>query len=192
MIPSTKICTILVKSGLISKTQAKEALQREHSIRDALEKQRAKKQQLSTSTIPVKTPFSFVDVLAALKISRLDIPELTLDEDLLYETIANHLSIPYKKIDPLKLDLNLVTKTIPRSFAMKHLLLPLKVDDGILQVATPEPFNYDAIADVERVTNFKVMPVISSKSDIKRVIREFYGFKHSISAAEDHFSHKRG
>lgn len=190
MLASTKICTILIKAGLISNLQAKEALKKERPVKELLEKKRAEKNKSGNSGMPVQTPFSFVDVLITLKIKRLDAPELILDEDVLYETLARHLNIPYIKIDPLKLDLNLVTKTIPRSFAMKHLLLPLKEEKGVLHVATPDPFNHDAISDVERVSGLKVLAVISSKLDIKRLISEFYGFKHSISAAEDHFATK--
>ena len=138
----------------------------------------------------VDTPISFLDILVSLKIKRLDRPSQVLDEDTLYEQIALALDLPYKKIDPLKLDLNLVTKTIPKTFAMKHLLLPIGMGKGQLVVATPDPQNLEAIGDIERATGLKVSPVLSAKSDIKKMIAEFYGFKHSISAAEDHFAQK--
>ncbi len=189
MLSSKKICTILVKEGLISRAQASEAMQKEPKIREILQKQNKKKRNEGVSTT-VDAPISFLDILVALKIKRLDRPSQVLDEDTLYEQIALALDLPYKKIDPLKLDLNLVTKTIPKTFAMKHLLLPIGMGKGQLVVATPDPQNLEAIGDIERATGLKVSPVLSAKSDIKKMIAEFYGFKHSISAAEDHFSQK--
>lgn len=178
-----------MREGVISRAQASDAIRKEPKIMEILQKQEQKKRQEGVSTV-VDTPISFIDVVVALKIKRQDRPTLILDEDALYEIMASELGIPYKKIDPLKLDLNLVTSTIPKSFAMKHLLLPIGMSKGKLVVATPDPRNMEAIDDVERATGLKVSPVLSSKTDIKKMIAEFYGFKHSISAAEDHFSQK--
>ncbi|MGD9732548.1 MAG: GspE/PulE family protein [Desulfamplus sp.] len=188
MVSSKKICSILVNAGVISAEHAKIALQRDNLTRSKIQLEREKKRENSGYPNTVDVPIDFVDVLLALKVKRADNPEIPVEEDTLYETIANGLNIPYKKIDPLNLDLNLVTRTIPKSFAMKHLLLPLEINEGRLVVATINPFNHEAIADVERVTNLKVTPVVSSKSDIKKMIAECFGFKYSISAAEDHFS----
>ncbi|MBW1841388.1 MAG: type II/IV secretion system protein, partial [Deltaproteobacteria bacterium] len=87
----------------------------------------------------------------------------------------------------LKLNLNLVTTTLPRTFAMKHLLLPIDITDGYLTVATPNPFNVEVMEDIERVIQMKVKYVVSSKADIIKAIDEFFGFKRSISLAEDMF-----
>ncbi|MBF0230840.1 MAG: type II/IV secretion system protein [Desulfamplus sp.] len=189
MVSSKRICSILINSGIISTSQAKYALQRENITRDKIKLEREKKRE-NSGINSVDAPITFVDILLTLQVKKLDNAELPIEEDLLYETIANALNVPYQKIDPLKLDLNLVTKTIPRSFAMKHLLLPLEMKEGQLVVATIDPFNHEAIADVERVTNLKVIPIVSSKSDIKKMISECFGFKHSISAAEDQFASK--
>ncbi|MCK5099556.1 MAG: type II/IV secretion system protein [Desulfobacteraceae bacterium] len=101
---------------------------------------------------------------------------------------AKKWGIPFKKIDPLKLDLNLVTKTIPKSFAKKHLLLPVEIKEGRLVVAISDPDKFEAIEDVERVSNLKVVPVISPRSDIIKMINEFFGFRSSITAAEEQFT----
>jgi len=77
---------------------------------------------------------------------------------------------------------------IPRSFAMKHLVLPTGVRDGWLTVATPNPHNLEVIDDISRVTQLKVRPVVSTKSDIIKLIDEFYGFRRSIVAADQQFS----
>ncbi|MBF0241981.1 MAG: type II/IV secretion system protein [Desulfamplus sp.] len=188
MVLSKRICSILVNAGIISTDQAKNALQKERITRERIHAEREKKRGAAGTANIIDAPIDFVDVLLALNVRTIDNPEIPIEEDTLYETIAKGLGIAYKKIDPLQLDLNLVTRTIPKSFAMKHLLLPLEINEGQLVVATVDPFNQEAIEDVERVTNLKVLPVISSKSDIKKLISECFGFKHSISAAEDQFA----
>jgi general secretion pathway protein E len=88
----------------------------------------------------------------------------------------------------LELDLNLVTDTIPRSFAMKHLVLPIAIEDGCMAVATPDPFNVEAMEDISRVCHMQVKPVVSTKTDIVKLMNEFFGFKRSIAAAENQFA----
>jgi len=185
---SRNICKILLDEGLISKSRAKKALDKEKSIRKAIELKRAKKRKEKHSSARIQTPVTFIDVLLALKIKRHDDPLKLLDEDTIYEALARGWGVAYKKIDPLTLELNLVTRTIPKTFAMKHLLLPLAMENGRLLVATPDPFNYEALVDVERVSHLRVTPIVSAKTDIIKVINEFFGFRHSITAAEDQFS----
>ena len=191
MKPSKEIAKILFNSEILSRRQVNAALKNEPDIRKALEKQQQAKlkKNLKNTIIP---PIYFMDVLLALKLKKQDNPEVELDEDLLYETLATAWKIPYKKIDPLTLDLNVVTQTIPHTFALRHLVLPLEVQEKTIRVATPDPFNHEAMDDIERVSGLTVCPVVSSKTDVIRLIAECFGFRKSISAAESQFSQKRG
>ena len=78
------------------------------------------------------------------------------------------------------MDLNLVTTTLHRNFAMKNLVLPIDIKDGYLTVAAPYPLNLEVLDDLVKVTNLKVKTVLSSKSDIVKLLNEFFGFKSSI------------
>ncbi|NOX34267.1 MAG: type II/IV secretion system protein [Deltaproteobacteria bacterium] len=184
------ICKILMAAKLISKEKARELLKKENHVRNILLNKKIKKRGKDLPNDRQAALVSFIDVILYLKIERMDQPLKRIDEDLIYMTLAEAWKFPYKKIDPLKLELNLVTGTISKSFAAKHLLLPLMVEEGKLIVATPDPFNYEAIKDVEMVSKLKVKTVVSSKSDIEKLINEFFGFRYSISAAEDLFSAK--
>jgi len=110
-----------------------------------------------------------------------------LDEETIYQILSEAWGYDYKKIDPLKLDLNLVTTTIPRTFAMKHLVLPIDISEGVLTLATSNPFNAEVMDDITRVTQLRLKIVVSSKTDIIKLINEFFGFKSSIAAAETQF-----
>ncbi len=182
------VCGVLYQKGLISKAQAQQILTRGVMVQKKLEKQPEGKGTHAAPTGPGAETFASVDLIVAQNLERADNPALKLDEDAVYEALAGAWNFPYKKIDPLKLDLNLVTTTIPRTFAMRHLVLPIGVKDGTLTVATPNPFNMEALDDIAHASLMKVSPVVSPKSDIVKLIGEFFGFKRSISQAEIQFA----
>ncbi len=185
------ICQSLINVRLITADQARDLLRREKQIKEAIvAKAGGGKSLTPADRQKALNAVSFLDVLIQARLDRLDKPGTEVDEDLIYRTLAQAWGMEYKKIDPLKLELNLVTGTISKSFALKHMLLPLMMEEGKLVVATPDPFNYDALSDVEQVSKLKVKPIVSARTDIIKLIHEFFGFQYSISAAEDLFAKK--
>jgi general secretion pathway protein E len=110
-----------------------------------------------------------------------------IDEELIMRTVASEKNLPFKKLDPLELDIDVATKTVPRNFAIRQLLLPFKMENGVVETAIYHPDCQAALADIEQANQIKIKPYIATKSDIKRIINEFFGFQKSISAAEDQF-----
>ncbi|MEW6671442.1 MAG: GspE/PulE family protein [Thermodesulfobacteriota bacterium] len=182
------VCRVLLANDLITAEQVREVLAQKEVFIKELEKLSTKKSNGGFSSGRIVGPVTGVDLVAALNLKRKGRESGLVDEDLIYETLANEWRIPFKKIDPLKLDLNLVTTTIPRSFALRHLVLPIAIKDGYLTVATANPYNRDVFEDISRAIHLKVKAVISPKSDIVRLIDEFFGFKRSIAAAENQFA----
>ena len=178
------VCKVLFKRGLITAAQGREILRKEKNIRRKLVRSRAMAEASLPSKSRISSSITIIDVIASLDLEREDNPGKALDEEIIYQVLAKDWKIPFKKIDPLQLDLDLVTDTIPRSFAMKHLVLPVAIEDGYMAVATPNPFNVEVMEDIARVSHMKVRPVVSTKTDILRLMNEFFGFKRSISAAE--------
>jgi general secretion pathway protein E len=187
---SQNICRILVHARLLSPDQARDLIRREKGVKESLYNAGKNTLFKGVSRQKAMARLTMIDVMVHLRLKSGNHPDRFLDEDIIYRALAGAWKLDYKKIDPLKLDLNLVTGFISKSFAFKHLLLPVKVEAGKLMVATPDPFNYEAIKDVEMVSKLKVVPVLSPRSDIEKLIREFFGFRYSISAAQDLFSGK--
>jgi len=179
------VLKVLQKLRLISEDQTKEVYTKRKDVRRKLEKLRAVRQASSRGRI--MNPITIVDVITHMELRRADDSATILDEETIFQALSKAWKTPYKKIDPLKLDLNLVTTTIPHGFAMKHLVLPIAIKDGYLTVATPDPFNEEVIQDIAQVSHLKVRPVVSTKTDIIKLINEFFGFKRSIVAAENQF-----
>ncbi|MBU0673263.1 MAG: GspE/PulE family protein [Proteobacteria bacterium] len=109
-----------------------------------------------------------------------------LTEEHIMRALATDLGMPFKKLDPLELDLDLVTKTIPRSFAQKYMLLPFAVENGVYQIALCDPDNRGVLAEIERLNQISTAPHLTTRGDIQRMLAEFFGFQSSITAAESH------
>ena len=181
------ICKVLIAHNLLTVPKAREILRQRDGLIEKLEKVRKKKYENTPVAEIINNPVTIIDVIVSLKMSRQDNPELPLDEETIYQTLADEWKIPYYNLDPLKLDLNVVTTTIPRVFAMKHLVLPVDVKDGVLTVATPDPFNLEILDDIAMASKLRVTVAVSPKNDVIKLINEFFGFKHSIVAAQDQF-----
>jgi general secretion pathway protein E len=129
-----------------------------------------------------------VDIIASLQ---LEIPGgkgLKLDEEAVMQAVARDRRLPFKKLDPLALDMEIVTKSIPRNFAVTHLLLPFNKQNEILEVAIYHPDNKAVLADIEQANQVTIRPFVATRSDIKKIQAEFFGFQKSIKAAESQFS----
>jgi general secretion pathway protein E len=181
---SLDVCKALIKHKLLTPESAKEVLAKEEATRIKLQRKMGKARGGNNHHHRA----DIVDVIATLKIARADNDAGLVDEDVIFAALAQEWDLPYRKLDPLKLDLNLVTTTIPHNFASKHLVLPIAVNDGTLTVATPQPLNLMVLDDLRRVCSLNIDTVISPRSDVIRLINEFFGFKRSIAAAEDLFS----
>ena len=122
------VLKVLEKLRLINEDQKKEIFNKKRNIKRKLERLRAVRQASASSRGRVINPITIVDVITNLELKRADDPYTVLDEETIYQALCRAWKIPYKKIDPLKLDLNLVTTTVPQGFAMKHLVLPIAIN----------------------------------------------------------------
>ncbi len=128
-----------------------------------------------------------VDVITSLKIEIGGIKNKLLTDEHIMRAVSQKLHIPFVKLDPLELDIEIVTKTIPRSFAVNQMILPFDIRNGVLQVAIYDPDNRTVLEDIERANQMKVRPYLTTKADIRKILAEFFGFQSSITAAETHF-----
>jgi len=183
-----RVLQALEGAGLISAHQREEIWKKRGVVQRNLERELIRRRGSQAGRAGVIRSMNIIDVIAVLKLKRADDSQKPLDEEAIYQALAGTWNIPFKKIDPLKLDLNLATTTIPHTFARKHLVLPLSKEDGWLTVATSNPFNVEVMEDIARASHSKVRPVVTTKSDIIKLIAEFFGFQRSIVAAEHQFA----
>jgi general secretion pathway protein E len=96
------------------------------------------------------------------------------EEDLL-KALAAKLRVPYLKdledggVDPL-----LISK-VPIAFSKKHMVVPLKMEDGVLTVATVDPLHYEPLDDLRVILGCRELRVVlSSEHEVLRAINRFY------------------
>jgi general secretion pathway protein E len=105
------------------------------------------------------------------------------DDFLLARLIAEDARLKFFKIDPLKLDLEMIEAKISRPFAKKHRMTPVAVRDGKLIVAVVNPFDTVALDTYHQMVKQEIEVVVASESDIMGVITEQYGFRASVTKA---------
>ena len=106
-----------------------------------------------------------------------------IDEDRIARLTAAAAGLRYHKIDSLELNMELVTQTLSRPFALRHVILPLASDANELVVAQDNPFDTEVTENLRRISGKQVQRVISSKKDILKCITEIYGFRKSVESA---------
>ncbi|NVN93123.1 MAG: type II/IV secretion system protein [Desulfuromonadales bacterium] len=124
------------------------------------------------------------EVIASFNLEICGVPGKYLTEDVITEVVASKVGMPYLKIDPLKLNLDVVTAHIPRPFALKHLIVAIAEERGTITVAVADPFNLPLVDELASARQLVINRVLSSKNDILKILREFYGFRASVIAAE--------
>jgi len=129
-----------------------------------------------------------IDIITSMAIPDATDPDRTLTAEKVTEAVAQHFRIPYVKIDPLKLNPQLITATLSRPFARRHNVVPLKLEGGVLTVAVTNPFAAELFDELRRITTYQLRVVLSPRTDIQKVITEVYGFRKSVSAAVEQIS----
>jgi general secretion pathway protein E len=180
------VAQILLKRGLINDEQHGQILAKGDA--QAVRLQSYQQAGYSRRFQQVAELVSPAEVISSFNLEVHNSGGKVLTEDLITETIAAVIGMEYVKIDPLKLDLDVVTTLIPRPFALKHLIVPISADGGIITIAVADPFNTDVIEDLKSARKVEVRCVLSSKSDILKIVREFFGFRASIQAAQSEVS----
>jgi general secretion pathway protein E len=100
------------------------------------------------------------------------------------QAVAAHVGLPYVKINPLDLDLDVVTKGIAGPFARKHGLVAISKTDKTITVAVHDPFAPFPAEDIKRVTGLDVERVVATRGDVETINRGFYDLKASLQSAE--------
>jgi general secretion pathway protein E len=127
---------------------------------------------------------SAVKAIVAMNLTDASGNATRIDDFLLARLIAEDAHLPFYKIDPLKLDLEMIESRISRPFARRHKMMPVVVRDGKLVVAIVNPFDSVAIDSYRTMVKQEIDLVVSAESDILSVINEQYGFRASVTKAE--------
>jgi general secretion pathway protein E len=179
---------ILVRAGTFSPEQARDLAARWAAHRRAKAARRPPAQRGAgapgTAADGEKPEGDLLEFLAGQRLRSAQDPRRGIGERELYEGVALGLGLPFQRVDPLRLDMDLVTATIPRPFAVRHLMVPVSLDNDVLTLATADPFDAEGLENLQRSCGYKLAPVVATRSELTKIITEFYGFKSSVDKAE--------
>ena len=105
------------------------------------------------------------------------------------EALAAFAGLRFVKINPLELDLDVVTGALSGPFARKHGIVAIAKTDEKLTVAVHDPFAPFPADDIKRVTGLlAIEKVVATRSDIEALNKGFYELKTSLKTAEKQLS----
>ena len=171
---------ILVKDELLTSVQARDIEGRAVTLRSRVVKDRVGSVRSQAAARYNASP---AEIVSAAALPHPTKPRKRVDEDCVAESLAKAASLPYLKIDPLRLDSNLITKTLSRPFVKRHVAIPLEREGEGLRVAITDPFDSMLLETLASSIQAPLTYVVSSKKDILNIIDRIYGLKTSINKA---------
>src|SRR2546423_8278227 len=105
------------------------------------------------------------------------------------EAVAGFANLRFVSLNPLELDLDVVTGAFSGPFARRHGLVAIAKTDEKLTVAVYDPFAPFPAEDIKRVTGLLAIErVVATRSDIEAINKSFYELKSSLKTAEKQLS----
>jgi len=96
-----------------------------------------------------------------------------LDEARLAHALADQLTIPYVDLFTTPLQPNAVD-LIPEHLARKYKCIPIRINNGFLDVAMCDPMDLDAVEELSKTARLEINPLISTRADILESIELQY------------------
>jgi general secretion pathway protein E len=107
------------------------------------------------------------------------------------QALAAHAGLPYVKINPLDLDIDIVTKALSGPFARKHGLVAIAKSEHKITIAVHDPLAPFPADDIKRVTGLDVERVVATRTDVETVNKGFYDLQTSLQTAEKQLTASR-
>jgi type IV pilus assembly protein PilB len=105
-----------------------------------------------------------------------------LDEDSLTAVLGDHLGMPVADLRTETVDPD-VAQLVPEEFARRHVILPIRRQNGHLAVAMLDPGNLPLINDVRLLSGLPVTPYLANRSDILANLSRIHSMRPRIQEA---------
>ncbi len=107
-----------------------------------------------------------------------------IEEDLLLQALAIQFEMPWlPHLEVTQVDYEWIKK-VPIHFARRYRVLPLKVDDGVIVVATTDPLETAALDDLRLLLGMPVKAVLTSAMSLMACLNRAYDEAASPTGAE--------
>ncbi len=175
-----ELVEMLVAAKLVTPAQGKELEARATTLKSRVLKDRVGSVR---SQAAARYDVSAAEIVAAASLPHAQKEHRKLDEDAIAQCIAGVAKLRYLKIDPLKLDNTLVSKTFSRPFVRRHVVIPVGQENDTLVLAVADPFDATLRETVQDALKRPFVYSVTSKRDILAVADRVYGLRTSIRQA---------
>ncbi|MBK8999725.1 MAG: type II/IV secretion system protein [Myxococcales bacterium] len=175
------LCRVLEAARIITPEQHRDAVVRQ-------DKERARVLRAKTGVTRGRRPGGDepvhpAEVLVAMGFGVGGDERYALTERVIMQALATEVGLPFVDLDPLKLDAKLAPQYLSRPFARKHGALVIAADPTTVTVAVTDPLDAQLADDIRTYVKREPRMVLSTPSEIYRLITEFYGFRGAVTAA---------
>ena len=112
-------------------------------------------------------------------------PGKRLTLEALVQWLAGKTGLPYLRIDPLSIEVSKVTTVVSYAYAARLKILPVKVTQDEVVIATAEPWLREWENDLGGVLKLRIKRVLANPLDIDRYLVEFYALAKSVKASSE-------
>ncbi len=95
-------------------------------------------------------------------------------EEEVLKVTSEQLGIPLVDLTDVKIDVDTLRAMPPKLVFRRH-LVPLQKENGILRVATSDPFDLYSFDEIRMLTGLEVQQVLAPSDEIDKVIKTYYG-----------------
>lgn len=93
-----------------------------------------------------------------------------LTEEQTLRAFADELGMKYVELKDVEIDPELLS-LFPTSTIYRHSLLPLRRENGRVEVATSDPFDLEALDELSALSNLRLEPVLARRDDLIQLIK---------------------
>jgi general secretion pathway protein E len=97
--------------------------------------------------------------------------------------LAAKAELDYYHVDPLKLEFGSIAQVVSQAYAERLKIMPVKVSNIEVIIATAEPFQTEWVPDLERALRTKIKLVLANPLEINRYLPEIYNLADSVNHA---------
>ncbi len=102
----------------------------------------------------------------------------------LYKTLEYMLRVPYVDLAATVVDPEAVL-TIPENIALKHMVIPIKKENGNLTVVMRDPLNYQIIDELRVLSGLDIKECVAPEAEIRNAIDRYYSNEGAQKAVEE-------
>jgi len=117
-------------------------------------------------------------------------PNVKVDLDFLSQWLSKKVDMPWKRIDPLKIDVPAVTAVTSHAYASRFNVICIEATADYVVFGTAEPYYYEWQRELQVVLQKEIRLVVCNPADITRYLSELYSVSKSISGASKEQSYQ--